>query len=43
MSDEPERKWKEVERREEEDKLAFDWSGGQESVKENWLEVGLGK
>lgn len=35
MSEEPERKWKEVEHREEEDKLAFDLSGGQESVKEN--------
>ena len=43
MSEEQERKWKEAENREEEDKLAFYLSGGWESVKENWLEVGLGK
>ena len=35
-------KWKEAENKEEEDKLAFDLSGGQESAKENWLEAGLG-
>jgi hypothetical protein len=43
ISDEPETEWKEAENRGEEDKLAFDLSGGQECVKGNWLEVGLGK
>lgn len=43
ISDEPEMKWKEAENRVEEDKLALDLSGGQESVKENRLEIGLGK
>lgn len=43
ISDEPETEWKEAENRGEEDKLAFDLSGGQECVKGNWLEVGPGK
>lgn len=43
ISDEPEMGWKVAENRGEEDKLEFDLSGRQECVKENWLEVGLGK